>query len=110
MIAPILILLIFGGIGAAYALMARHTISIATREGAREASLPGVTEDEVQAQVDSAMAASGLTGYTTTMDISGAAGPAGPEVWVEISLPVAIPGPFFSDGAITVTSRVTMHK
>ena len=69
-VAPVLVMLILGTIEVGWMLMARHTLSLAAREGARAASLPDATMTEVQGKVTAAMSGSSLTGYTVTSNLN----------------------------------------
>ena len=94
-VTPILILMTLGIFELGYSLMVRHTVATAAREAAREASLPDVTLSDVQGKVDRAMAAAGLSGYTTTTNLTTLAANED-EVWVRVAIPfnqAALTGP-----------------
>ena len=111
-VTPILILMTLGILELGYSLMVRHTVGIAAREAAREASLPDVTLSDVQGKVDHAMAAAGLSGYTTTTNLTTLAANED-AVWVRVAIPfnrAALTGNLFGGATFEIGSTVTMHR
>ncbi|MFQ5429820.1 MAG: TadE/TadG family type IV pilus assembly protein [Phycisphaerae bacterium] len=111
-VAPILILGMLGMMEVGYAFMVRQTVTMASREGARAAALPGGDMTAVNAAVDAAMGAANLTGYTTTSNIS-TVGPTDLDVWVTVSIPlnrVTFTGSLFGGGSFDITSTTTMRR
>ena len=78
LVLPVLVLLLFGIIEFTRAYNAKTTMTHAAREGARVGVLPGYQDTDVQARVDTYLAASGLSGpRTTTVEDVPVATPAG---------------------------------
>lgn len=111
-VAPLMILAMFGMIEVGYAFMIKQTVTLAAREGARAAALPGGNMSDVTAAVDASMAAANLTGYTTTSNIS-SVGPTDYEVWVEVSMPfdrAGFTGQLMGGGSFNITAKTTMRR
>lgn len=111
-IAPVLILGMLGMMEVGWAFMVRQTVTLASREGARAAALPGGVMTDVEAAVDAAMGAAGLTGYTTTSDVS-TLGPTDTEVTVSVSIPlsrVSFTGGLLGGGSFNIGSSTTMRR
>lgn len=110
--APLLVVAMLGMIEVGYAFMVKQTVTLAAREGARAAALPGGDQTDVQAAVDASMSAAGLSGYTTTSNIS-QVGPDDLEVWVEVSMPlnrVGFTGSLLGGGSFNISSKTTMRR
>lgn len=111
-VAPVLILGMLGMMEVGWAFMVRQTVTLASREGARAAALPGGAMTDVDAAVDASMGAAGLTGYTTTSDIS-SLGPTDTEVTVTVSIPlsrVSFTGGLLGGGSFNIGSSTTMRR
>ncbi len=111
-IAPILILCMLGMMEVGYAFMVRQTVTMASREGARAASLPGGTLTDVTTAVDAVMDSANLTGYTTTSNIETVT-PTDLEVWVGVTIPlnrVSWTGQLFGGGSFDISSTTTMRR
>lgn len=111
-VAPLMILAMFGMVEVGYAFMVKQTVTLASREGCRAAALPGGTMSDVQTAVDASMGAADLTGYTTTSNIS-TVGPTDTEVWVEVKMPmsrVGFTGQMMGGGAFDITSKTSMRR
>lgn len=111
-VAPLMLLAMFGMIEVGYAFMVKQTVTLASREGCRAGALPGGNMADVQAAVDASMGAADLTGYATTSNIS-SVGPTDTEVWVEVSMPldrVGFTGQMMGGGSFDITSRTTMRR
>lgn len=110
--APLVILAMLAMIEVGYSFMIRQTVTLASREGARAASLPGGTMADVTAAVDATMAGPSLSGYTTTSNID-SLGPSDAEVWVTITLPfdrASFTGNLLGGGFFNITSTTTMRR
>ncbi|MEX0937432.1 MAG: TadE/TadG family type IV pilus assembly protein [Pirellulales bacterium] len=112
--APFLILLVFGMLEVGRALMVQHLLTNAVRDGARSATLESATAGEVEAQVASYLAASSVPGATVTvdpMDLTTAA--PGDPVTVTASVPFDtvnwLPSSFFLEGA-TLDATMVMRR
>lgn len=66
-VAPLLLTLVLGIIQYGYIFMVRQALAHAASEACRVATLPGSTDADIVATVDSYLAGVGLTGYTVTM-------------------------------------------
>lgn len=111
-VAPLLILAMFGMIEVGYAFMIKQTVTLAAREGARAAALPGGTMSDVQGAVDASMAAANLSGYTVSSNID-TVGPNDYEVWVEVSMPfdrAGFTGQLMGGGNFSIASKTTMRR
>ncbi|MBE7508032.1 MAG: pilus assembly protein [Planctomycetia bacterium] len=111
-VAPLMLLAMFGIVEVGYAFMVKQTVTLASREGCRAAALPGGTMADVTAAVDASMGAADLTGYATTSNIS-SVGPTDTEVWVEVSLPLnraGFTGSMLGGGSFDITSRTSMRR
>ncbi len=111
-VAPLLILSMLGMIEVGYAFMVKQTVTLASREGARAASLPGASMADVNAAADAAMDASNLSGYTTTSNIS-SLGAGDVETWVQVSIPlnrVSFTGNMLGGGSFNITGRTSMRR
>lgn len=111
-VAPLMLLSMFGMMEVGYAFMIKQTVTLASREGARAAALPGGTMTEVTAAVDAAMGAADLTSYSTDSNVSGLS-PTDVEVWVEVSIPfsrVSFTGNMLGGGSFNITSRTSMRR
>jgi Flp pilus assembly protein TadG len=112
--APFLIMLVFGMLEVGRALMVQHLLTNAVRDGARSATLEGITSSEVETQVASYLAASSVPGVTVQvdpMDLSTAA--PGDPVTVTAAVPFEtvnwLPSSFFLPGAI-LQARMVMRR
>lgn len=111
-VAPLMILSMFGMMEVGYAFMVKQNVTLAAREGARAAALPGGTMTDVTTAVDQAMQAANLTGYTMTTNLA-SLGPTDVEVWVEVSIPLnraTFTGSMLGGGSYNITSRTTMRR
>ncbi|MBN2561496.1 MAG: pilus assembly protein [Phycisphaerae bacterium] len=126
--APLFVTAMLGMIEIGYAFMVKQTVTLASREGARAASLPGGTLADVETAVEGAMAAahhdpavpsdpedpgfgSECCGYGVTSNIS-TVGPEDEEVWVEVTIPldcVSVTGLVGGSG-IDITSKTAMRR
>lgn len=74
LVAPLLILLVMGGIELGRAAMVKHILEEASRNACRIVTLDNGTQQEAQDSVDSAMSIARITGYTVTFDPNPATG------------------------------------
>ncbi len=108
-VAPLVLTATFGAMLVGYAFMARQTVTLAAREGARTGVLPGSTVTDVQARVDQTMSGLGLAGYTATIDMGSSTDP---NVTVTVSLPfdrTTITAGFFT-GTMDIASTSIMRR
>ncbi|MBK8268710.1 MAG: pilus assembly protein [Planctomycetes bacterium] len=111
-VAPLLVVSMLGMMEVGYAFLVRQTVTMASREGARAAALPGGTMDDVDTAVDAAMSAAGLVGYETDSNVSGLL-PSDPEVWVSVTIPlnrVSFTGSLLGGGSFDIGSTTTMRR
>lgn len=111
-VAPVLILGMLGMMEVGWAFMVRQTVTLASREGARAAALPGGSMVDVDVAVDAAMGAAGLVGYTTTSDVSTLL-PTDTEVTVTVSIPlnrVSFTAGLLGGGSFNIGSTTTMRR
>lgn len=111
-VAPVMILGMLGMMEVGYAFMVRQTVTLASREGARAASLPGGDMTDVNAAVDAAMGAANLDGYTTTSNVD-SLGPTDVEVSVDVSIPLdraTFTGSMLGGGSFNISSQTTMRR
>ena len=110
--APLMVTAMFGMMEVGYAFMIKQTVTLASREGARAAALPGGTTTDIQSAVDHAMAGPNLDGYAVTTNLSTMEA-SETEVWVEVSIPfnrVSFTGHLMGGGSFNITSRTTMRR
>ena len=111
-VAPLLVLAMFGMVEVGQAYNVKQSVTLASREGARAASLPGATFDDAKGAVDASMSMAGLTGHTVTSNVSGLA-PNDTQVWVKVSLPfnrASYTGMLMGGGSYTIGSTTTMRR
>lgn len=111
-VAPLVVTAMLGMMEIGYAFMVRQTVTLASREGARAAALPGGTQTDVDTAVDNTMGSANLTGYTTTSNVS-SLDASDTEVWVEVSLPfnrASFTGQLLGGGSFNISSRTTMRR
>ncbi len=111
-VAPLMILSMFGMMEVGYAFMVKQNVTLAAREGARAAALPGGTMTDVTTAVDQALQAANLTGYTMTTNLA-SLGPTDVDVWVEVSIPLnraTFTGSMLGGGSYNITSRTSMRR
>jgi len=111
-VAPVLILGMLGMMEVGWAFMVRQTVTLASREGARAAALPGGSMADVNTAVDAAMGAAGLVGYTTTSDIDTLL-PTDTEVTVTVSIPLSrasYTAGLLGGGSFNIGSTTTMRR
>lgn len=110
--APLVVTAMLGMMEVGYVFMIRQSVTLAAREGARAASLPGGTLEDVEAAVDTALEGPGLQGYTVTSNIKTLAS-TDTEVWVKVSIPfsrVSFTGNLLGGGSFDIASTTTMRR
>lgn len=112
--APVLLLIVFGMMEIGQGMLVKQLLSTAARDGARAATLEGVTAHEVQVAVTEFLESSSVYGTTVVvspMPLSSI--PGGSPVTVEVSIPFSevswMPSPFFLGGAV-LKATVTMRR
>lgn len=111
-VAPVLVVAMLGMMEVGYAFLVRQTVTMASREGARAASLPGGTMSDVNFAVDAAMESVGLDGYEVDSNVA-SLGPSDTEVWVSVSIPlnrVSFTGSLLGGGSFDIGSTTTMRR
>lgn len=110
--APLVVLAMLGMMEVGYSFMIRQTVTLASREGARAASLPGAVMADVNSAIDATMAGPSLSGYTVTSDLA-SLGPADAQVTVTVTLPfdrASFTGSLLGGGILNITSTTTMRR
>src|SRR5438045_866657 len=69
-ITPVLMMILLATIQGGYMFMVRQNVILASRAGARAASLKNAAVSDVTTAVNAAMAAANLTGFTTTTNLA----------------------------------------
>jgi Flp pilus assembly protein TadG len=87
LVAPLLFMLVLGMMELGRMLMVQQILTNGAREGARRAVLPGVTDAEVQAAIDSYMSNTGISGHTRLVSPSCTNAEAGTPLEITVSLP-----------------------
>lgn len=111
-VAPVLVVAMLGMMEVGYAFLVRQTVTMASREGARAAALPGGTLADVETAVDAAMDAAGLEGYETDSNIA-TVEDTDTEVWVSVTIPlnrVSFTGSLLGGGSFDISSTTTMRR
>lgn len=110
--APLLVTAMLGMFEVGYAFMVKQTVTLAAREGARAAALPGGCMNDVDSAVDASMAAANLSGYSASSNID-MCGPSDLEVWVEVSIPfdrASFTGSLLGGGSFNISAKTTMRR
>ena len=111
-VAPLMVLAMLGSLEVGYAFMVKQTVTLAAREGARAAALPGGAMSDVQTAVDGSMGAADLSGYTTTSNLD-SLGPTDVEVWVDVSIPfsrASFTGSLLGGGNFNISAKTSMRR
>ncbi|MBP7933234.1 MAG: pilus assembly protein [Phycisphaerae bacterium] len=85
-VTPLLLLMLFGIIEFGYIFMMENSLTNATREACRTATLPGSTDTDIRSRFQQAIASTGLT-VTDSMIIIEPATSANPVVTVKVAVP-----------------------
>ncbi len=104
-VTPLLLTMVFGIIEYGWISAVRQTLVQAAREGARTASLPGATDDQIYEQIDEVVTPLGLTGCSVELT---RATPETPTEVVRVAIPyneVTLVGAFFgsTDSILSAT-------
>ena len=110
-VIPFFLLFVFGLIEISRGMMVSTLVTNAARTGCRVGVVPGRTNSDVTAAVDSLLTTQGVTGHTTTITVNGSTGTnvsggqMGDTVLVTVSVPIAqaswLPALSFMKGDIT---------
>jgi len=109
LMAPLILAGTLGVMEVGYTFMAKQTVTLAAREGARAGVLPGANEADVQAQVDETMGGLGVSGYDTNIDMGT---DEDPTVTVTVTLPfdrASFTGNFFG-GSFDLVGQAAMRR
>lgn len=111
-IMPVALMFVLGVSEFSLMLMARQSVAIAAREGARAAARPGGDEGDVRAAIDRVMTNAGYAGYSfeTNMDSYDNDDHA---VMCRVTLPFdrfAITGNVFGGGTFDISIATTMRR
>ena len=111
-VAPLLLLAMFGMVELGQAYNVKQTVNLAAREGARAAALPGATEPDAIAAATSVMSMASLTGYSVTTNMA-TLQPTDTQVTVNVSMPfnqATYTGNMMGGSTITISSQATMRR
>jgi Flp pilus assembly protein TadG len=111
-VAPLLLLAMFGMVELGQAYNVKQTVTLAAREGARAAALPGATFTDAQAAANASMTMAGLSGHTVTSNIATMAATES-QVWVKVAIPFSqatYTGSMMGGGSYTIASTTTMRR
>lgn len=109
-VTPLLLTVIFGIIEYGWVFTIRQGLATAAREGARTASLPGATEDEIEERISIFMSPLGLTTYKVKMTH---ATEEAPTETVRITIPyadVTLLGSYFGATDFDLGATCSMRK
>jgi len=111
--APLLMAMMFGMTEMGSAFLIRQTMTNAAREGARTASLPGATMNDITAAVANTMSGASLQpgSYTVTSNLPSLTAN-DTEVWVEVTLPfnrATFTGGMFGGGTFNLHAKSAMR-
>ena len=113
LIAPLLIVLVFGMIEFGRMFMAEQVLTNAAREGARKAILPGATDDQAQTTIDDYLNSANITGFSRSISPSTTNADGGTAITVTVSVPYSsvswLPISNFLSGK-TLSAKVVMRK
>ena len=111
-VAPLVVTAMLGMMEVGYTFMIRQTVTLASREGARAAALPGGTIGDVTDAVDAAMSGPNLEGYAVTSNLEGLSS-SDTEVWVTVSVPfdrTSWTGMLLGGGSFDIDATTTMRR
>jgi len=110
-VTPLLLTMLFGIIEFSWAMSVQQTLTNASREGCRTATIKGMTEQDIRDRVDSYMEPAGLSGFTVDIVRSTALNPTES---VTVSIPyadISLVGGFFPGlESKTLTATCSMRK
>lgn len=118
MVSPLLFLLIFGAIDCGRAMMGLDLMANSSRTGARVGALPGSSNDDITAAVNSQLSNGSISGATVTVTVNGQSYDAstaqkGDQVQVDVSVPSDniswLPSSMFFGGK-TLTRSTVMRR
>jgi Flp pilus assembly protein TadG len=106
LVAPVLIMILFGIIEFAFVLSRSQAVEAAAREGGRLASLSSTTTADIESRVDDALAAVPLDGApTVTVSPQVCLGREGQAVTVTVTAPHRLTIPLVLDRQLTLEGR-----
>lgn len=111
-VAPLLLLAMFGMVELGQAYNVKQTVTLAAREGARAAVLPGATFTDAQAAADASMTMAGLSGHTVTSNLATMAETES-QVWVKVAIPfnkATYTGSMMGGETYTIASTTAMRR
>jgi Flp pilus assembly protein TadG len=111
-VAPLMLLAMFGILELGQAYNTKQTVTLAAREGARTAALPGATFNDAKAAADASMTMAGFSGHTVTSNISSLSS-TDSQVWVKVAIPfnrATYTGSMMGGGSYTISSTTTMRR
>lgn len=109
-VTPLLLTMLFGIIEFGYAFTVRQSLATAAREGARLASLPGTTDQEIRDRVEEYLLPVGVTASDIEMV---RATPDNPTELVRVSVPyedISLLGGYFGDIGFNLEGSCSMRK
>lgn len=111
-VAPLMLLAMFGILELGQAYNTKQTVTLAAREGARAAALPGATLTDAQAAANASMTMAGFSGHTVESNIS-TLSPTDTQVWVKVGIPfnrATFTGSMMGGGSYTISSTTAMRR
>lgn len=113
LVAPLLVVLVFGMIEFGRMFMAEQVLTNAAREGARKAVLPGATDAQAQTTIDDYLSGASITGHSRSVSPSTTSAEGGTAITVTVSVPYNqvswLPVSTFLPGK-TLSAKVVMRK
>jgi Flp pilus assembly protein TadG len=114
-VAPLLLLFILGIIEFGRAMTVQEILTNGAREGARKAALPGTSDSDVYAAIDSYMAGAGISGHSRTVTPRTSTAAPGTAMRVTVSVPYSsvswLPSQAVAFlGSSALTASVEMRK
>lgn len=110
-VTPLLLTLLFGIIEYGWTFSVKQSLVTAAREGAREASMPGSSDDEIRDRIQEFLAPMGVT--SAEIELTRANPPDQPTETVTVIVPyadVSLLGGFFGSTDYDLRSSCSMRK
>lgn len=110
-VTPLLLTLLFGIIEYGWTFSVKQSLVTAAREGAREASMPGSSDDEIRDRVQEYLAPMGVT--SAEVELTRASPPDQPTETVTVTVPyadISLLGGFFGTTDYDLRSSCSMRK
>lgn len=108
-VAPIMLMGTLGIAEVGYVYMAKQTVTLAAREGARAGCIPGATSSDASNAASSTMNHMGLTGYSVSVNMGS---DSDPTCTVTVTLPfseASFTGSLFGGRTLNLTSSASMR-